>query len=188
MIVPVPGCPGSGWYPGLVRTTTMWTISPEIVDPDWVTWLATITPINEGTVDGGLELLPVSAVQVWPQVGVELPFSKPLKLAGAEPLLRGLAFHHCAPHHSTEAPEWFSRSPMTKEPPDANVRVHVTVTVFDVIVPAGLVTDACNWSVPGRVLEYVKVAWPLLSVTPAPVRPVFGPEVTWKFTVTPESG
>src|SRR6266478_1362022 len=102
MIVPVPGLPGSGWYPGSVRTTTMWTISPEIVDPDCVMLLATITPINGGTVGGGLELLPVSVVQVWPQAGVELLFSKPLKLAGAQPPLMGLAFHHCAPHHITE--------------------------------------------------------------------------------------
>ena len=44
-IVPVPGCPGLGAYPGPIFTTTMWTELPEIVDPDFETAPVTTTPM-----------------------------------------------------------------------------------------------------------------------------------------------
>jgi hypothetical protein len=44
-IVPVPGCPGLGAYPGSTFTTTMCFESPEIVEPDFDTELVTTTPI-----------------------------------------------------------------------------------------------------------------------------------------------
>ena len=51
-----------------------------------------------GTVRGGGGLLPGLVVQVWPHDGVRLLFSKPLKAAGASPVLNGSFFHHWAPH------------------------------------------------------------------------------------------
>jgi hypothetical protein len=83
----VPACPGLGAYPGFTCTTTISRMSPEMVEPLWLTESETITAITEGTVAGGLELLPVSVVQVPPQAGAVLLFSKPLKLFGAGPLL-----------------------------------------------------------------------------------------------------
>src|SRR5579862_1842918 len=132
----------------------MCTMLPEIVLPDFVTWLVTITAISPGTLAGGGVLLPGSVVQVLPQVGAVLPSSKPLKLAGPEPVLSALFFHHCDPHQLTWPPETFSRSPITKDPPAANGgAVQVTVTVFEVIVPAGFDVDACSVSVPPVALE-----------------------------------
>src|SRR5690242_3157322 len=97
-MVPVPGWPGLGPYPGLVFTSTMCRMSPVMTGPDFVIWVATITAIMPGTVRGGFELLPGRVVQVWPHQGDRLPFSNPLKLAGGRPLLRRSFFHHWAPH------------------------------------------------------------------------------------------
>jgi len=41
--VPVPAWPGSPEYPGLVLMSSTPATSPEIVDPDWETELATMT-------------------------------------------------------------------------------------------------------------------------------------------------
>ena len=41
--VPVPACPGLGAYPESVLTTTSWTVSPAIVEPDLLMVLETIT-------------------------------------------------------------------------------------------------------------------------------------------------
>ncbi len=94
MIIPVPGCPGFGPYPGFVRTRMMWATSPEMTGPCFVMWLATMTAITAGTVFGGCELFPGRVVQVCPHHGEESPSSKPLKLAGARPVLRWSFFHH----------------------------------------------------------------------------------------------
>src|SRR2546428_11372731 len=97
-MVPVPGWPGFGPYPGLVLTRMMWTMSPEMTGPFFVMWLETITAITAGTVFGGCGLLPGRVVQGCPHHGEALPISSPLELARARPVLRGSLFHHWAPH------------------------------------------------------------------------------------------
>ena len=76
---------------------------PEIVGPDFVIELATMTVMYVGTLLGGPELLPELLVHVPPQFGgfglVE--FAKPLKLAGAGPPLSEFRFAHCAPQNVT---------------------------------------------------------------------------------------
>src|SRR6266852_357551 len=65
---------------------TMWTVSPDSVEPDLWTELATMTAMYCGTMSGGPELLPGSLVQPAPHCGgCPVPSAKPLKLAGAEP-------------------------------------------------------------------------------------------------------
>src|SRR5436190_962783 len=131
-MLPVPACPGLGAYPGLGCTITICAMFPEIVAPVWRMELDAITAITGGMLLGGAALLPGSAVHVPPQVGLGLLFSKPLKLAGAGPPLRELAFDHCAPQKVTLFPTtafWF---PMTKAPPAGSgtgVAVGVAVTV-----------------------------------------------------------
>jgi hypothetical protein len=44
-ITPVPRRPGSEEYPGFVLTTTILTVLPEIVEPDFVTRLVTTVPM-----------------------------------------------------------------------------------------------------------------------------------------------
>ena len=117
MTVPVPGWPGSGWYPGSVRTTTMWTIVPEIVDPDLEIELETITAMKAGTVPGGPALLPGPVDQRVPQVAGTLGlFAKPLKLSGADPPLSEFSFAHWAPQNVTCEPTPADWSPTTKAP------------------------------------------------------------------------
>jgi hypothetical protein len=164
---------------------------PEIVGPDLAEELVTITPINAGRgPSGGGELLPGSAPQTVPQLGVFGLSAKPLKLRGAGPPPSELTLAHCAPQNMTELPTTEFLSPITKAPPPgANARVHVTVTLFEVTVePVAFVIDACTVSVPGVRLEYEKVAMPVTSVTPVPIVPALGPDVTLKSTTTPGSG
>ena len=52
-MVPVPGLPGLGAYPGLVFTITTSLMSPVITDPLWVTLLETMTPMKAGSGPGG---------------------------------------------------------------------------------------------------------------------------------------
>lgn len=47
----------------------MRTVLPEIVDPDWLVLLATIRPMNEGTVAGGGGLSPGLVDQPTPHAG-----------------------------------------------------------------------------------------------------------------------
>jgi hypothetical protein len=73
-------------------------VLPEIVEPDFVLELVTITPMNAGSGPaGGGVLLPGSVLQSTRQLGVAGFSAKPLKLAGAAPPLSELSFHHCAP-------------------------------------------------------------------------------------------
>src|SRR5437773_4548128 len=117
--VPVPACPGSASYPGAVCTTTIRTMSPEIVEPDCAMELDTITAMNGGTRFGGPELLPPRVVQLPPRLGGFglNEFVKPLKLAGAEPRLNEFNLSHCAPQKVTRLPTTALRSPMAKAPP-----------------------------------------------------------------------
>jgi hypothetical protein len=164
---------------------------PEVVGPDLADALVTITPINAGRgPSGGGELLPGSALQTAPQVGVFGLSAKPLKLRGAGPPLRELIFAHWAPQNVTDRPIAESRLPITKAPPPgAKASVQTTVTLFDVIeAPVTLVIDASKVSVPGFTLEYENVAMPLTSVRPEPAVPAFGPDVTLKSTSAPASG
>ena len=166
-------------------------MSPEILGPDLLDELVTITAISAGSgPSGGGELLPGSALQLIPQAGVPGLSAKPLKLRGAGPPLSALIFAHCAPQNVTEVPTAEFSFPMTKAPPPgANAIVQMTVTLFEVILaPVTLVIDACTVSVPVFTLEYENVAMPLTSVTPEPVVPAFGPAVTSKSTNAPESG
>lgn len=81
------------------------TTFPEIVLPDWLTLLVTITPMNDGNGPGGAdELLPEPAVHVPPQDGgvVLVVAAKPLNADGAAPPLSLLRVDHCAhrrPHN-----------------------------------------------------------------------------------------
>src|SRR5258708_2626277 len=172
---------------------TMWRVLPEIVEPDLAAELVTITAMKVGSGPaGGGVLLPGSAVQPLPQVGVVGFSAKPLKLRGAEPPLKELSFAHCAPQKVTEVPVAAFRSPMTKlPPPGPNPTVQMTATGPDVVVNGGVaafVTDACSVSVPGSKLEYEKLALPLVSVELEPLTPALSPELTVKVTNAPESG
>ncbi len=113
-------------------------------------WPATITAIiaPAATVFGGCGLLPGRVVQVCPHQGEALPISRPLKLAGARPLLRWSFFHHWAPHQYAWAPAVFSRSPITNAPPPGAKAIQITVTGFEVIVPTRLVMEARTVSIP----------------------------------------
>ena len=64
--------------------------SPLIIGPDFVIKLETITVMSDGMLGGGPELLPGSLCHVPPQVdGFGFgELAKPLKLAGAPPLLK----------------------------------------------------------------------------------------------------
>ncbi len=75
-------------------------MSPLMIDPDWVTMLETMTPMNLGTLGGGGVELPVSVDQVPPQFGGGSPrklSSNPAKpfiaLGGAPPLMRLIVAH-----------------------------------------------------------------------------------------------
>ena len=93
---------------------------PLSVEPDWLTWLDTITSISLGMVDGGCELFPGSLVQVVPQVRAPPKSTYPFMEAG--PLLtplKVLSFHHCAPQKSAAFPMVgfpADTSPITKAP------------------------------------------------------------------------
>src|SRR5579859_2043994 len=85
--------------------------------------LATITAMYVGTVAGGSELLPVSALQFTPHADAVAPLAKPLKLLAPPPVTLLLLAHwvtvllssHCDPQNVTE-PE-AEPSPSTNEPP-----------------------------------------------------------------------
>ena len=72
------------------------TVLPEIVEPDFVIELDTITAMYAGTLAGGSELLPGSVVHVAPtEAGVvELRLANPLKLLGPAPPVNELRFAH----------------------------------------------------------------------------------------------
>src|SRR5713226_7999298 len=98
---------------------TMWTVSPDSVEPDLWTELATMTAMYCGTLSGGPELLPGSLIQPAPHCGgCPVPSAKPLKLAGAEPPLNELPV--------AELP-----SPMTKAPLPRNAKVSVETVCLD---------------------------------------------------------
>jgi len=153
----------------------MWTVLPEIVEPDWLIELATITPMNDGSgPGGGGALLPDDVVQSVPHVAVGGDFAKPLKEAGAAAPLRLFSFHHWAPQKVTEVPMAASLSPMTKLPPPATTQKTnadadellllefgsgwwpLTVAVLSSVEPHGAVTFA----------TIVMVAEPPLEIEP----------------------
>lgn len=76
---------------------------PEIVGPDCVIELATMTMMYDGMLLGGPELLPEVLVHVPPQLGGFglVTLAKPLKLAGAGPPLSELTRAQCAPQNVT---------------------------------------------------------------------------------------
>jgi len=91
--VPVPVWSGDGPYPGFVLTITIPGMLPDMVEPDLLIELESITAIKVGTVAGGAELLR-SVAHVPPQVGgvvLVIP-AKPLNAAGAGPPLSELTF------------------------------------------------------------------------------------------------
>src|SRR5712692_9122158 len=90
---------------------------PEIVDPDWLTELATSTAMKAGSgALGGRELLPGRVDQDPPQSGGLLlrVSAKPWKLFGAPPPLNAFTLAHWALQKVT-APVAL-RSPTTNEP------------------------------------------------------------------------
>src|SRR5215218_8739718 len=153
----------------------MCTVLPEIVDPDLLIELATITAMSCGNgPGGGGALLPGDVVQPVPHVTVGGDFANPLNEAGAVPPLRLFSFHHCAPQKVTEVPTAALLSPMTKLPPPAttqNTSADVdelllvgfgsgcwplTVAVLSSVAPHGALTPA----------TIVMVAEPPLEIKP----------------------
>src|SRR6266849_6234618 len=97
---------------------TMCGVLPEIVEPDWLIELETITAMYAGSGPaGGGVLLPGSVDQLTPHVTVAGVSSKPLNSAGAAPPLRLFSFHHWAPQKVTAVPTAALLSPITKLPP-----------------------------------------------------------------------
>ncbi len=127
--MPIPAWPGLLAYPEFVLIITIEGVFPEIVGPDLITVLVTITAIYDGTLVGDPELLPGSVVQVFPQEGgvVLSVFANPLNAPGTGPPDKLFSFCHCVPHHVTavfgkaEAMVW---SPNTKEPLDKKAKIN----------------------------------------------------------------
>ena len=71
--MPVPGWPGLAAYPGSVLTTTIFDQWPPTALPDFVTELATSTPMYVGTALGGAELFPGSVANELPHVVAATP-------------------------------------------------------------------------------------------------------------------
>jgi hypothetical protein len=71
-------------------------VLPAIAEPDFVIELDTMTAMYGEMLAGGPELLPGSLTQALPQPGklVVADSAKPLKLAGAGPLLSEFYFAH----------------------------------------------------------------------------------------------
>src|SRR6266851_4819732 len=131
---------------------TMWTMVPEVVEPDLVALLVTITAMKVGSGPaGGGELLPGAAVKVAPQVGVVGLFAKPLKLLGAAPPLKELVFAHCAPQNVTEVPIAEFWSPMTKAPPPGAKE------------KPSVVQDVTAWAPPTSLMVVVIVKVPVVA-------------------------
>jgi hypothetical protein len=128
MTVPVPEWPGLGAYPGSVLTTTILTMSPEMVEPDLLTWLETRTPMKEGSEAGGFPLFPGPAFHISPQDGGVLVLeAKPLKLSGAAPPLRELSRDQLALQKVTVVPLALLLSPITKAPLAGKAKISVVV-------------------------------------------------------------
>src|SRR6267378_6485350 len=115
-------------------------MSPLMTDPDLVTLLETITPMNLGTLGGGGVELPGSVDQVPPQFGGGRPrklSSNPAKpfiaLGGAPPLMR-LIFAHWLLHHVTWFPSPASKSPITKAAPFAVAKAKIMTEHVEVVV------------------------------------------------------
>src|SRR6267378_5213809 len=98
-------------------------MSPLMTDPDLVTLLETMTPMNAGTLGGGGVELPGSVDQVPPQFGGGSPRklssnpAKPFIASGGAPPLMRLMFAHWLLHQVTWLPRPASKSPMTKAAP-----------------------------------------------------------------------
>jgi len=102
-------------------TTTISDVSPEIVGPDFVIWLETITAMYAGTLLGGGVLLPGRVVQVPPQaVGIVPRVANPLKESGAAPPERWFKVDHWAPHHVTVVGAAFASAALTVWSPSTN--------------------------------------------------------------------
>src|SRR5579872_6139086 len=96
----------------------MCRVSPEMVEPDFVIELATITPMYEGSgPPGGDALLLGPVVQLVPHTGGTALSSNPLNDDGVGPPLRVLSFDHWAPQNVTAVPLALLPSPITKPPP-----------------------------------------------------------------------
>src|SRR5260370_145937 len=107
---------------------TMEAVLPETVFLDFGTVQVTITTIEDGTLVGGLVLLPGLVIQVFAQEGDVMlrVVANPLNPGGAEPPDRLLSFCHCAPHHvrgGVGKAEATIRVPNTKEPLNKNVKI-----------------------------------------------------------------
>src|SRR6266480_1386112 len=110
----------------------MCTVSPEIVEPDWLMELETTTAMKAGRGPGGGGVLLPGSVDHWvPHAAVEGVSSKPLNAAGADPPLSVLSFDHCAPQKVTLVPRAALPSPITKLPPATTTK---TVTLHDAVV------------------------------------------------------
>jgi hypothetical protein len=157
---------------------------PEIVEPDLLIELDTITAIWSGTEPGGFELLPGSVTHVSPHFAglCGMLLAKPLKLAGAVRPLSELSVLHCAPQKVTLVPIAEFRSPITNDPlarcgtPALGVGVGVAVAVgVGVTVGVGVpvcVKVAVGVGVPVGVEVAVGVAVELgIGVGPSTLKP-----------------
>jgi hypothetical protein len=96
----------------------MWTVLPEIDDPDFEALEATITAISGGSgPDGAGALLPGGVVHPAPHEGVVGFSANPWNDDEAGPPLNVLAFDHCGLQKVTELPVALFPSPTTKLPP-----------------------------------------------------------------------
>src|SRR5438552_10593146 len=96
----------------------MCTLSPVMVEPDFVELLVTMIPMYAGSGPaGGGVLLPGSVDQPPPQAGSLGVSAKPLKLDDAAVPLIKLILLHWAPQNVTAVPVALSLSPMAKAPP-----------------------------------------------------------------------
>src|SRR5947208_758866 len=122
----------------------MWTVLPEICEPDCELELVTTTAIYAGNDPaGGEALLPGSELQTRPQVGVVGLSAKPLKLEGAGPPLRVFSVDHWAPQKLTAVPGALLASPITKAPPvETSPKIYTVQPLTVVVLPPSSVTMA----------------------------------------------
>src|SRR5260370_34466737 len=115
-------------------------MSPLMIDPDWVTRLETMTPMNLGTLGGGAVELPVSVDQLPPQFGGGRPRklssnpAKPFIELGGGPPLKRLIVAHWLLHHLTWVPVPASKSPMTKAAPVTAAKAKIVTEHVGVVV------------------------------------------------------
>jgi hypothetical protein len=115
----------------------MLTVFPLIVEPDFVGLFDVITPMNDGTLDGGSELVPPVAVHGPPHVaggvlvGTGAPGAKPFIADGAVTSEKLFSIAHVLSHHVTKPPAVALVSPTTNAPPTGNAKTTAVALAED---------------------------------------------------------